>query len=89
MDRFDCDKRVKQLPGSASGTSYILYAIGEKDITRGYGPRVRSSNLLLRATCGVSSVGRAIALQAMGRRFEPVTPHQGRPKSRAEFAYSV
>ena len=25
--------------------------------------------------CGISSVGRAIALQAMGRRFEPVIPH--------------
>lgn len=27
--------------------------------------------------CGVSSVGRAVALQAIGRRFEPVTPHHG------------
>ena len=43
MDTPDCDKRVKRLPGSASGTSYILCTIGEKDITCGYGPQVMGS----------------------------------------------
>ena len=34
-----------------------------------------STGLHAEAPCGISSVGRASALQAEGRRFEPVIPH--------------
>ena len=36
----------------------------------------------LKKKCGISSAGRAVALQAIGRQFEPVIPHSRRLPNR-------
>ena len=42
--------RVVIVGSCAYYSGSLVCAIGEKDITRGHGPRVRSSSLLLRAS---------------------------------------
>ena len=69
-----------------SDRRYQIWLLGQAVKTSPFHGGNTSSILVGVTTWGVSSVGRASALQAGGHRFEPCTPHQTkRPQSFVVF----